>query len=44
MKKYYSVLLFLTILMSPYKILAQEYRYATYEEEGQSLPYRILLP
>lgn len=30
--------------MSPSKIFAQEYRYATYEEEGQSLPYRILLP
>jgi predicted peptidase len=44
MKKYYSVLLFLTFLMSPSKIFAQEYRYATYEEEGQSLPYRILLP
>ena len=44
MKKYSSVLLFLTILMSAPKVFAQEYRYATYEEEGQSLPYRILLP
>ena len=30
--------------MNPSKIFAQEYRYATYEEEEQSLPYRILLP
>ncbi len=44
MKKIYSVLLFLSILMNTSKIFAQEYRYATYEQEGESLPYRILLP
>ncbi len=44
MKKHSSVLLFLTILMSTSNVFTQDYRFATYQEEGQSLPYRILLP
>ncbi|MDB4015735.1 alpha/beta hydrolase-fold protein [Flavobacteriaceae bacterium] len=43
-KKFYSVLLLLIILMNVSEVFAQEYRYAIYEQEEKSLPYRILLP